>query len=141
MNKQIIALGIVFLSIVGCKQAKQTETSTTQNKTEQNRPPMRGGMGNFTEKMNETLKGNPFEGIVTSEGKQKGLFSVKSTGVSTEPVVKSVQAFIQSLSKEQQAKTLFKIQSDEWRKWSNVDNGMYKRNGISLKEMTQEQRK
>lgn len=137
--KKIIFTLTVVLSILSCKQVKKTETA--QEKFEQKQPPKRGGMGNYTDDMNKTLEGNPFAGIFTSKGKQNDLFPIKSTGVSTEPVVKSAQTFVNSLDEEEQEKTVFDIQSDEWRKWSNVDNGMYKRNGISLKEMTQEQRK
>ncbi|MEM9001804.1 MAG: DUF3500 domain-containing protein [Bacteroidota bacterium] len=49
--------------------------------------------------------------------------------------------FLKTLTKEQFAKAQFDIQDEEWRKWCNVDNGIYTRQGINLKEMNFEQRK
>jgi hypothetical protein len=89
---------------------------------------------------NENLS-KPYEGIVTSNGKEKGLFPIQSTGVTTEPIKKAAEALLKSLSKEQVTKTHFDSQNKEWQKWSNVDNGLYKRQGVSIKEMSQEQRK
>ncbi|HVG17071.1 MAG TPA: DUF3500 domain-containing protein [Chitinophagaceae bacterium] len=83
----------------------------------------------------------PYEGIVTSKGVEKGLFPIKSTGVSTQPIMKAGELFLKSLSSEQLAKTNFEIQNNEWQKWANVDNGLYTRQGISIKEMSVDQRK
>jgi hypothetical protein len=89
---------------------------------------------------NENLN-KPFEGIATSKGIEKGLFPIKSTGVTTKPIKKAGETFLKSLTKEQLAKTQFEIQNNEWQKWANMDNGLYKRQGISIKEMTKDQRK
>ncbi|GAB5555290.1 MAG: DUF3500 domain-containing protein [Saprospiraceae bacterium] len=77
-----------------------------------------------------------FTGITTSSGLEKDLFSIQSTGVSTQVIQSAAETFLNSLHEGQKKKTLFDIQSEEWRKWSNVDNGIYKRQGISLKEMS-----
>jgi len=90
----------------------------------------------FFKKMEAQALNEPYRGIETEHGKELGLFSIKSTGISTEPIKKSAELFLNSLSQDQQQKTLFDIEDDEWRKWSNVDNGIYDRQGISLKEMT-----
>ncbi len=82
-----------------------------------------------------------YEGVVTSSGKENGLFPIHSTGVTTEPIKNAGERFLKSLTKAQLAKTQFKISDKEWQKWSNVDNGLYKRQGISIKEMSSEQRK
>ncbi|MBD0851818.1 DUF3500 domain-containing protein [Maribacter arenosus] len=82
-----------------------------------------------------------YEGILTSDGLQKGLFPIASTRVSTEPIKNAAETFFKSLSNEQLAKTQFEVQDKEWQKWANVDNGLYKRQGVSIKEMSQEQRK
>lgn len=92
--------------------------------------------GTFFKDMEAQALKKPFRGIETENGKELGLFSIKSTGVSTEPIQKSAELFLNSLSQDQQQNTLFDIEDDEWRKWSNVDNGIYDRQGISLKEMT-----
>jgi hypothetical protein len=83
----------------------------------------------------------PYQGIVTSKGIDKGLFSIKSTGVSTKPIKIAGDAFLKSLTQKQLVKTQFDIQNDEWQKWANVDNGLYTRQGVSIKEMTKEQRR
>src|SRR5436189_2908794 len=83
----------------------------------------------------------PYLGIITSKGKQSGLFPIKSTGVTTKPIKEAGDIFLKSLAKEQLAKTQFEVQDSEWRKWANVDNGLYTRRGISIKEMTIDQRK
>src|SRR6056297_230373 len=90
----------------------------------------------FFKKIEAQALNEPYRGIETEHGNELGLFSIKSTGISTEPIKKSAELFLNSLSQDQQQKTLFDIEDDEWRKWSNVDNGIYDRQGISLKEMT-----
>ena len=95
----------------------------------------------FMEKMEQEALKTPFSGLVTSSGKEAGLFPVRSTGISTEPIVAAAQVFLKSLTKEQKYKTQYSVDHEEWRRWSNVDNGIYARKGVSLKEMTPAQRK
>jgi hypothetical protein len=81
---------------------------------------------------------DPFRGI-TSGGKiEVGLFPVRSTGVSTEPVRRAATEFLASLSSEQRAKTQFAVDDDEWRKWMN--QSFYIRQGVSFDEMNEKQR-
>jgi len=82
-----------------------------------------------------------FVGVVSKTGKQTGLFPVKSTGVSTQPVIVAAVAFLETLSPTQKIKTQFAVDDPEWRKWSNVDNGIYVRQGVSFEEMADEQKK
>ena len=82
----------------------------------------------------------PYVGIATSKGITPGLFPIKSTGVSTEPVRQAAEKLLATLTRAQVFKTLFAVDDVEWRKWSNVDNGIYVRQGISLEEMTAPQR-
>jgi hypothetical protein len=80
----------------------------------------------------------PFVGI-TAEGKvQPGLFHVRATGVTTEPVKKAADAFLAALTPEQRAKTTFPVNDIEWRKWMNVHR--YVRQGVSFLEMSEAQR-
>ncbi len=80
----------------------------------------------------------PFRGI-TADGKvQPGLFPVRATGVTTEPVKKAAEAFLAALTPEQRAKTKFAADDLEWRKWMNVHR--YTRQGVSLLEMSDAQR-
>lgn len=81
-----------------------------------------------------------FKGV-TADGKiQEGLFPIKVTGVTTAPIVEAAQTYLDKLSFVQRLKTQFSIDDPEWRKWSNVDNGIYVRQGVSLKELNTEQR-
>ena len=83
----------------------------------------------------------PFVGVRTSAGVTEGLFPIRATGVSTEPIRKAAAAFIASLTADQARRTVFDIEDPEWRTWLNVDNGIYVRQGTSLKEMTAQQRR
>ena len=82
----------------------------------------------------------PYVGILTSKGVESGLFPIRSTGVSTEPIRFAAEKFLATLTPAQTLKTLFDVEDPEWRKWSNVDNGIYVRQGVSLEEMTALQR-
>lgn len=81
-----------------------------------------------------------FIGVRTEEGLQSGLYTIEATGVSTEPIMQAAQAFLDTLTPAQRIRTQFAVDADEWRKWSNVDNGIYVRQGTSLKEMDETQR-
>jgi hypothetical protein len=80
----------------------------------------------------------PFRGITTNGRVQPGLFPIRSTGVSTEPVRKAAVAFLAALAPEQRAKTTFPVDDPEWRKWMNVHR--YTRQGVSFQEMSEAQR-
>ena len=82
----------------------------------------------------------PFTGVRTAAGVTADLFPVKATGVSTEPIRLAADAFLASLTATQSIRTVFAVDDAEWRRWSNVDNGLYVRQGVSLKEMTEPQR-
>ena len=80
----------------------------------------------------------PFVGIVTSQGPQKGLFKIESTGVSTEPVRIAAEAFLAGLTDQQRERTVFPVDDTEWRKWDNRHSP--KRQGVGFDEMTEAQR-
>lgn len=81
-----------------------------------------------------------FRGIEINSGKISDLFPISSTGVSTEPIRIAANELISNLTDEQKNRTLYDIDDEEWRKWCNVDNGIYVRQGVSLKEMSKEQK-
>ena len=83
----------------------------------------------------------PYVGVTRDGTVQPGLFPVRATGVTTGPVVKAAQTFLHTLKPEQKVRTVFSIEDSEWRHWSNVDNGIFVRQGVSLKEMSAQQRK
>jgi hypothetical protein len=80
----------------------------------------------------------PFKGVTTNGTVQPGLYSVRSTSVSTEPVRKAAVAFLAALSPEQRKKTVFPVDDVEWRKWMNQD--FYVRQGTGFVDMTEGQR-
>ncbi|HKU12991.1 MAG TPA: DUF3500 domain-containing protein [Steroidobacteraceae bacterium] len=80
----------------------------------------------------------PFKGITTNGETLKGLFPVRSTGVSTEPVRVAAEKFLAALSEEQRRRTQFPVDDLEWRKWMN--QSFYVRQGTGFKDMTQAQR-
>ena len=80
----------------------------------------------------------PFKGITRDGNIQSGLFSIKSTGVSTEPVRKAADAFLAALTEDQRKKTSFPLEDQEWRKWMNQH--FYIRQGVGFNEMTEAQR-
>jgi hypothetical protein len=80
----------------------------------------------------------PFRGVTANGTVEPGLFPVKSTGVSTEPVRKAAVAFLAGLTDAQRAKTKFPIDDSEWRKWMNQH--FYVRQGVSFLEMNDKQR-
>ena len=81
---------------------------------------------------------DPFKGITRDGNVQPGLFTVRSTGVSTEPVRKAAEAFLSTLDPSQQQRTQFPVGDDEWRKWMNQH--FYLRQGLSFQEMSGTQR-
>ena len=80
----------------------------------------------------------PFKGITATGAIEPGLFAIKSTGVSTEPVRKAADALLAALTPAQRDKSTFGIDDVEWRKWMNQD--YYVRQGVSFLEMTDSQR-
>jgi hypothetical protein len=99
--------------------------------------PPGGGGGGFGRIETRALA-EPFKGITTNGSVTPGLYSIRSTGVSTEPVVRAANAFIAALTEAQRGKTQYAVDDDEWRKWANVHR--YPRQGISFDEMEPRQK-
>src|SRR5687767_904376 len=57
----------------------------------------------------QTGLAEPFKGVTTDGAVIPKLFAIRSTGVSTAPVVHAAQTFLASLSEPQRAKTLFAV--------------------------------
>ncbi len=81
---------------------------------------------------------DPFRGITVDGQVEPGLFGIRSTGVSTEPVRRAAAAFLAGLDEAQRARTKFPVADDEWRKWMN--QSFYVRQGVSFLEMNDAQR-
>jgi hypothetical protein len=80
-----------------------------------------------------------FKGITTNGEPVRGLFPLRSTGVSTEPVRAATEKFLAALSDEQRRKSTFPVDDIEWRKWMN--QSFYVRQGVSFQEMSEAQRR
>jgi len=80
----------------------------------------------------------PFKGITTNGDIVKGLFPLRSTGVSTQPVRVAAEKFLAALGEDQRRKTLFPVHDVEWRKWMN--QSFYVRQGVGFDEMSEAQR-
>jgi hypothetical protein len=79
-----------------------------------------------------------FKGITTNGEVQEGLFPITASGVNVAPVRDAAARFIATLNDAQRAATLYPVDDIEWRKWGN--QSIYHRQGISLKEMNDNQR-
>ena len=100
----------------------------------QRRGPRRGGRGGGQESLAE-----PFRGISAGDQIEPDLFEIKSTGVSTKPVVDAANALLAGISPEQRSRTTYKVDDIEWRSWDN--RHFYKRRGVGFDEMNAQQRK
>lgn len=128
---------LIFLpTIWGCDPATRSSANNPTSSEEAEVNPVRQ---RFAERQTKALA-EPFQGIFTESGKESDLFPIRSTGVSTEPIMEAASAFLESLSSDQFDRTTFAIDDDEWRRWCNVDNGIYERQGVSLKEMSATQK-
>ena len=75
----------------------------------------------------------PFLGVTADGEVQPGLFHIRATGVSTEPIREAAAKFLASLTPEQREHTLFPVDDLEWRRWSNIH--IATRQGVGLLEM------
>jgi hypothetical protein len=80
-----------------------------------------------------------FTGVTTNGEVVPDLFDIRSTGVSTVPVVEAAERFLSSLSVDQHQRTVFPENDIEWRKWANQH--IYFREGLSFEEMNETQRR
>lgn len=81
----------------------------------------------------EAFRGVQIDGEIAED-----VFSIASTGVSTEPVRQAAETFLDSLSSEQRSRTEFSVDDAEWRKWMNQH--FYVRQGVGFDEMSEHQR-
>jgi len=80
-----------------------------------------------------------FKGITTDGKIVPGLFPIQSTGVSTRPIREAAEAFLSSLGAQDRARTLFPVEGDTWRRWSNI-HPFVMRHGMPLEDMSSSQR-
>lgn len=93
----------------------------------------------FSEGLAEAI-GQPFRGVTTSDGLVEGLFPLKNTGASTAAIAAAASAFLATLDTGELSRTQYAVDDPEWRNWSNVDVGIFSRHGVSLEEMSEQQK-
>ncbi len=103
------------------------ETSISVESTQQTLSPRRNGREMITGGGPSNYLANglaaaaePFKGITTDGAVVPGLFPLQKSGLSTQSIRGAAEDFLGSLNPEQRAKTIFPIDSIEWRKWSNI---------------------
>ena len=98
----------------------------------------RGGSANYLEK-SLAAAAEPFKGISVDGNVIPNLFNVQKTGIDTRSIREAAEAFLGSLNSQQRAKTVFPVDTDQWRKWSNIHPTLM-RHGTPLFEMSDDQR-
>jgi hypothetical protein len=86
----------------------------------------------------ESLK-EEFRGITPDGTIQPGLFPVRKSGVSLQPIVRAARDFLAMLDAQKRRQVSFDIASDAWRSWSNV-HPFLMRHGLGLCELLPAQR-
>jgi hypothetical protein len=81
----------------------------------------------------------PFVGITTDGSVRSGLYPITTTGVSTRPIVEAADAFLAGLDPVQRQAVTFPVDSDNWRRWSNVHIYLM-RHGLLLEDLDPRQR-
>jgi hypothetical protein len=87
----------------------------------------------------EALIAEPFRGVTADGTVVPGLFPLQPTGVSTRPLLDAAEAFLTSLGDGQRARVRLPLDTDAWRRWSNI-HPFVMRHGVALDEMTPAQR-
>ena len=87
----------------------------------------------------ETQIAEPFKGLTAAGQVAPGLFSLQDTGLDNEPISRAAAAWLDSLDAGQRAAASFPLDSDAWRRWSNI-HVFLMRHGAMMEPMTQQQR-
>ncbi|MGH7811238.1 MAG: DUF3500 domain-containing protein, partial [Candidatus Binatia bacterium] len=97
----------------------------------------KGGPPNYVEK-SLAAAATSFKGISADGTVIPDLFSITSTGVSTAPIREAAEAFLAALTPAQRSRTLFPVDTNQWRNWSNIHPTLL-RHGTPLFEMNDQQ--
>ena len=87
----------------------------------------------------ETQIAEPFKGLTTDGQVVRGLFTLRKTGLSNEGMKRAAEAWLDSIDPGQRDAALFSVDSDAWRRWSNI-HVFLMRHGAMMEPMTQDQR-
>jgi hypothetical protein len=81
----------------------------------------------------ERLIEEPFVGVRTSSGLLEGLFRHGQPGAATAEIATQARRFLDALDADRREVASFEIDSDAWRRWSNIHRNLM-RHGVPLKE-------
>src|SRR5262245_24338170 len=81
----------------------------------------------------------PFKGVTADGAVVRDLYAIEKTGVPTQPIHDAAEAFLAALGPEQRSMALFSVDSDAWRRWSNIHPWIM-RHGVCLEDLTALQR-
>ena len=87
----------------------------------------------------ETQISEPFKGLTTGGQVVPGLFTLRKTGLSNEGMRRAAEAWLDSIDPGQRDSALFSVDSDAWRRWSNI-HVFLMRHGEMMESMAQDQR-
>jgi hypothetical protein len=96
------------------------------------------GMQRMLARAKDSLR-EDFKGITADGTVHPGLFPMRKTGVSVEPVLRAARDFLATLDARQQRQVSFDIGSELWRAWSNV-HPFLMRHGLGLHQLAPAQR-
>jgi hypothetical protein len=130
MNRSLLLGGVsAVAAMAGCSAE---ESSATEEATDAATGTPEGGPGGGMG-MGEPITYDEFVGVTTDGTVIEDLYTIQAAGVDTAAVVGTAQALLDGLSEDEQASTLFDVESDQWFDWSNVDN--YDRAGVRLLDL------
>ncbi len=114
---------------------------TTRPKTPAKHPfelPPQGVLRTYMERAKTTLA-EPFVGI-TPDGKvAPGLFSIRKTGISVQPIIDAARDFTAALTPDQKSTASFSVDDKAWELWCNVHPYLV-RHGVCLDDLNDDQR-
>ena len=87
----------------------------------------------------ETQIAEPFRGLTADGQVVPNLFTLQKTGLSNEAVKQAAEAWLDSIDPAQRDSALFSVDSDAWRRWSNI-HVFLMRHGAMMEDMTEAQR-
>jgi hypothetical protein len=82
----------------------------------------------------------PFTGLTADGTIEPGLFPLRKTGASVQPIADAATAFRASLDAQQHKQVAFPVDGEIWRTWSNIHRNLM-RHGVCLVELSEPQRK
>ncbi|NNN34140.1 DUF3500 domain-containing protein [Streptomyces sp. S3(2020)] len=146
MNKALLAGGVAAVAtMTGCSSSSSDTASSASSSAAPGGAPSGmpsggpgGGGGGGMGPGASQVKYADVVGVTTDGKVVDDLYTIHSTDVSTDALVKAAQAFLDGLSTKERKSCVFDIDADEWTAWSNVDG--YDRKGVRMGDLTEKQR-